>query len=254
MGCQSSMLSGNDWHSTVSTLSQNRNGRPTINHLILITYLGMTPEIFLKESRALSLASAAYGPPPYQCINKFCPEYMQKNIFEQPITSKGRKTYTFTCLSCNQSYELTPGASIKMALPVFYGDFWDSKLRQLALDKTINRSEACRRLGISVERLRNAAKRLEIRQWMAKSDLEAPMINDLWQKQKQERENTLERHRNLFLHFTNLHPDYTRSQIKKHMHSTSVYLAHYDRDWYEKHAPATVSRRHGLKIKQLDLL
>lgn len=249
MGHQSSRRMKGSWHLIVSGRLENKESNQTLHHLLLMTLFGMSPEEFIGEKRSLSLSSVLFGPPPYPCANKFCPHYLHNIIKEKPKTSKGRVTYTFTCPHCEYAYELAPGASLDEALPVFYGHLWDNEIIRVASDETVSRNEACKRLGVSVDRLRRAAKRLNITQWIAASERTLPPPSEPWGLQRQERINTIERHRNSFLAFVELHPDYSRSQIKKQLGATSLYLARYDRAWYEEHAPALARRRRSDDIK-----
>lgn len=128
--------SNNSKNWLVRLVHKSKNTAHPLQHLLLMNFLGITPEEFINSQKIF----LPFGDGPWSCLNPIAPHYLEKVIVEPPISNNivGR----FKCPSCGFTYErFVSNANddeIKIKKIISYGPVWENKFKQLQKDnKTI---------------------------------------------------------------------------------------------------------------------
>ena len=135
-----------------------------LQHLLLMHFLGCTPEtFFLKHSD-----QPLFGVGPWPCLNPTSDHYRQPQIKECQIVHSqyvnGRPIGTFSC-SCGFVYSRTgPDVSVEDRFRFdkikTFGRFWDTKLQVLWNDESMSLRGIARQLGVDPLTVKRHASRV----------------------------------------------------------------------------------------------
>lgn len=125
-----------------------------LHHLLLILFLGSSPDQFLRVPIAPSLP---FGEGPWPCLNPICDYYHVSCIQSHTRRANHAKQIpsgVFACPHCGFTYsrvgpDRTPEDAFRRDRIPVYGPVWEGKLREWWADATLSVNELAHRLGVS---------------------------------------------------------------------------------------------------------
>lgn len=212
-------------------------------HLLLIRFLGHTPESFFRSSPE----PAHFGQEKWPCLNSTCQHYRQEVIPHCEVhysQDSRRPVGTFRC-ECGFVYSrLGPDKSeqdrFRYNRVETFGEVWEATLCRLWPDATISLRELARRLGVTTKTVICHAVRLDL--LFPRPNAQGgkkPTLKTLHQDSAEERPSgTLsELYQSQWLELRQTYPDATTTQLRRKCPGIYTWLYRHQRGWLEIHKP-----------------
>lgn len=222
-----------------------------IKHILLILFLGLSVEQFLKMD-----IPEPFGDPPWPCLNPVCPNHKNNTI--QSIVIR-KSTYTnglpigiFRC-KCGYEYQRTgPDQSeadrYTVGKMIRYGELWEQTLQDLLSDSSLSLREVAKRLGADTNTIINHARKRGI--WPRfKNGLSGIPRTDFREEAGvllEEKAQKVSCYREKWLLSKKSHPNDGVKNLRKYDAGTYAWLYRNDREWLFENSPPKV-KAHGKK-------
>ncbi|GGG07681.1 TnsD family Tn7-like transposition protein [Paenibacillus abyssi] len=200
-----------------------------IRHLLLMRFLGFEPETFF----AAETTFRPFGEGPWPCLNKAAVHEGQTVIEKIKVTrdyKTGLPVGTFAC-ACGFVYarrgpDRTAEDKYRIGRIKVYGETWESRLKELALEGRTVASIASI-LDCNVCTVMNYKKRL-----LGEVETEADVISE----SNPDKDDTIIR-RDSWLALQLKYPEATRKMLRKMAPADFTWLYRHDKEWLYQHSP-----------------
>lgn len=201
-----------------------------IQHLLLMRFLGLTPEIFFAEKKEFK----PFGTDPWPCLNPAA-DHFRQNLISRVDVSRDYKTGfpvgTFTCI-CGFSYarrgpDRSSQDRYRVGKVKQYGHIWEGKLKELANQDGVTIKQMASILGCHITTFMKYKKILkEGLIVIAKNDPK----NDKIEQKTDRRERWLE--------IQSRFPQANRTELRQIAPADFAWLYNYDSTWLYQNMPA----------------
>lgn len=210
-----------------------------LHHLLLMQWLGQTPQHFLTQPLQ---APSPFGKGPWPCLNPLCSHYKERVILSYFAGQQNKQPLaTFAC-HCGFTYsragpDAAPSAAFRIGKVVQYGSLWDEQLRTYWCDQTLSTEHVARLMRSSADTLRRQAARLDlpfapvIQRRGKRPRIYSDAINERRDGYRRLWEQALKEHSN--------------TGVRKMFSATGnaySWLKRHDPDWLSSHWPAKATR------------
>jgi Tn7-like transposition protein D/TniQ len=207
-------------------------------HLLFIHFLGHTIGTFLN----LEASERPFGTGPWPCLNPVCDHFQKKHVHQCEITYSGFKAArprgTFSC-ECGFTYSrIGPDRKAEDSFRVgrvnTYGPLWETKLRELCEDPSMNTYQAARILGVDFATAKKQAQRRGLsfgsmpNQIVSSQDVQC---NESIQPVNEALAALRDKYRMIWLSAREENPGDTIRQIRPKIPGTYIWLYRHDREW-----------------------
>lgn len=217
-------------------LAEPRVAHPPLLHILILHFLGLTPEEFFASPVPVSPAPLARLHVPGPCANPVCPRYEPPVPREIAVPADATRVAAFAtveCAECGFTYSQRVGPEPGGMTVLHTGNLWAARLRELSATRGVGLADAAEALGVGIARVRSDARVLGV--W-----------NRAWGPRPQgPRLSAPERRRAARLRFhrerwTRLLYRYDRAELRYLRATLPVtynYLRRTDREWLDRHLP-----------------
>ncbi|MDQ8734248.1 TnsD family transposase [Paenibacillus sp. LHD-38] len=207
-----------------------------IRHLLLMRFLGQTPEMFFAEKKEYK----PFGTGPWPCLNAATDHFHQDVIEEVQMNrdfKTGHPVGNFSC-ACGFSYvrrgpDRTELNRYKVGNVIKYGHTWESKLRSLANQEGMTIAKMSSILGC--DRITTKKYKTILMQEEESVTKEPDSHTGIDEEKAVRRDNWLEIQKRL--------PSATRKEIRKIAPANFIWLYRHDREWLYLHSPVITPKQ-----------
>jgi hypothetical protein len=215
-----------------------------LRHLLLMTFLGRTPE----EVFTVSDDFKPFGDGPWPCLNKASGHYLRPQVASCRIEdgckkNLGKPVGTFSC-ECGFVYtrtgpDRTEEDRLKASSVQFYGHVWEKSLRALWEDASVTLREVADRLGVNELTVKRRAIQLGLTYPRnTPGSLRASgEVLDRYRITRKPLGEELEARRSEFLAVRDSNPEAGRQPLQEIAFSLLDWLRRHDAEWLEEHMP-----------------
>lgn len=228
--CRLDPYANTNWLLTLAR--KPRQASHPICHLLLIRFLGLTPDEFLNHEPRIAYP---FGNGPWPCLNPAAPHYRRAVIGTCLISRNsetGAPVGTFVC-KCGFTYSRTgPDKSqadrSKIGRMVEVGSVWEKRLLQLAVAEQKSLRETARQLMVDVHTIKKHLMHLtrgrrDVTPSKAQpDDVELLARRESWESARK------------------LHPDFSLSKLRHLKGAVYLWLYRNDRLWLQSHRPGRI--------------
>lgn len=213
-----------------------------LRHLLLLNFLGVTPEQFFYPDRhpAPTGTTARYAGP-WPCRNPVCEHQNQLVIHERAVEriyKRGRDASILRCPTCGYTYgqyDLGGGT----APPDFirdYGSVWHDRLRTMWLDLKVSVRQIALTLGVDSKTVKDHAEELSLP--FPRQGKRVVTKTGLYRPKGLPPAAPLEQQRAVWLRLCATHPQAGVRALRLRDPATYAWLYRRDRDWLFRNRPA----------------
>jgi len=218
-----------------------------LQHLLLMQFLGCTPETLFLENADRPL----FGTGPWPCLNPATDHYHQPRIESCNIVYSqyvnGRPVGTFSC-SCGFIYSRTgPDVSVEDRFRFdkikTFGQVWDTKLQVLWNDESISLRGIARQLGVDPLTIKRHATRIRLsfpRAGGKHSQLRESQ--QLHSTIRMPEAPTVEMYRTTWLAILQAEPSVGVKKVRNKVPGVYTWLYRNDREWLKEHIPVGIKK------------
>ncbi|MDR7867743.1 MAG: TnsD family transposase [Sporomusaceae bacterium] len=231
-----SAIESNQTETWLSRLLQKpRTACHPIRHLLLMLFLGTTPEGFFSRSFE---EPKSFGEAPWPCLNPVC-EHYRKNVIHTCLISRDSKmgcpVGTFNC-DCGFSYARSgPDSNVdsryKIGRIKSFGGRWLQKLWEYIIVEKCSLREVARRLAVDPETVKNQ---------LAIILGEKAKYEDCYKENQDKRRDN---YRAKLLLTVRLNPDKCRTELRNIIPGVYIWLYRHDRFWLSTNLPPAIRGR-----------
>ncbi|RNB82118.1 transposase [Brevibacillus nitrificans] len=210
-----------------------RSATHPIRHILLMLFLGITPQVFFKKD--VNNIGLPFGNGPWPCLNAAASHYRKKTI-NTNITTRDSKMKvpvgTFSC-SCGFTYsrrgpDHNETDHYKIGRIKNFGPVWEAKLKDLSKKKYSLRHMA-RHLKVDPQTIKNQLRRLE-----DQNDVD---ISKMAVEKQQSLDQRRQLYRDSWIELMNTNPGKTKTQLRLLAQAEFTWLYRNDHDWLTQHSP-----------------
>lgn len=237
----------NNWLACI--VRKHRKAFYPLRHLLLIRFCGKSPEEFFREEAKYK----PFGSGPWPCLNAGADHYRHPVIKEVTITHCADTKLpvgTFKC-SCGFIYsrrgiDSGPEELYRIGRVKEFGPVWESKLKQLLVNKNLSLREIARRLNVDPNTVRKYAGKLNIKttwkNFKRNNLVEAQEVVDQFEVIKSS-------NREKWLALANNKPDLPKSKLRKLDLGLYAWLYSHDRKWLDRNSPTSqIPKGHNNRV------
>ncbi len=209
-----------------------RKASHPICHLLLIRFLGLTPDEFLNHEPRIAYP---FGNGPWPCLNPAAPHY-RRAVIGACLISRNSETGApvgtfvskcgFTCSRTGPDKSQADRSKIGRMVEV--GSVWEKRLLQLAVAEQKSLRETARQLMVDVHTIKKhlmhlTGGRRDVTPSKAQpDDVELLARRESWENARK------------------LHPDFSLSKLRRLKGAVYIWLYRNDRLWLQSHRPGRV--------------
>lgn len=203
-----------------------------IKHILLIRFIGLTPEQFFEED----MVYHPFGKGPWLCLNAAADHYKQPVIDDCKVTrdyKTGVPVGTFTC-SCGFVYsrrgpDKEESDQFKIGRIKEFGPVWREKLIQLKIKEERGLRETARILNVDPGTVKNQLEKLK------QEEMDTPSANNFEIERNKYRTN--------WLKAVESNEGKSKTEIRKIAQAEYAWLYRHDREWLDTNSPKPLKRR-----------
>jgi hypothetical protein len=205
-----------------------------LHHLLLMCFLGITPEEFFKPRL---VPDRPFGEGPWPCLNPTAPHYHRDIIKNVEITLDSKQKVpvgNFKC-SCGFAYSRRgPDREVNDRYRVgrikSFGPMWDQKLLHMTLSGNFGLRETARVLNVDPKTIKKQLLRLRVQ--VVSNRTISPNSNIETKSYKQAE----------WMQLVNQNPEKSRTELRSLSPSLYTWLYRHDRSWLDEHLPPVIRK------------
>lgn len=215
-----------------------------LRHLLLMTFLGRTPEEVFTGADDFK----PFGDGPWPCLNKASDHYLRPQVTSCRVEDGSKKNLgkpvaTFSC-ECGFVYtrtgpDMTEEDRLNASSVQSYGHVWEKTLRELWEDESVTLCEAADRLGVNELTAKRRAIQLGLTypRNTPGSRRASSEVLDRYRIVRRPPAEELEARRSEFLAVRASKPEAGRQRLQEIAFSLLDWLRRHDDEWLEEHLP-----------------
>ena len=207
-----------------------------IRHILLMKFLGLTPEKFLTVRKERYLP---FGRGPWPCLNAAENHYRQPVIEQCSLTrdyDTGLPVGTFSC-TCGFTYsrcgpDQKESDRYKIGRIKSFGPTWEKELIRLSVKEKRGLRETARQLNVDPKTIKNQLEK--IKDHSNNQSIHDLPVSDFLSE--------LSKYRALWLEIAEHFPGKTKTELRRMAKAEYAWLYRHDRNWLNEHSPIPIRR------------
>ena len=223
-------------------VQKHRKAFHPIRHLLLIRFLGASPEEFFRHERGYQ----PFGQGPWLCLNAAAKHYLKPVTIHLAIslccdTKKPVGTFSCSCgfIYCRSGPDTTEADARRVGKVKAVGSVWQQKLKHLVEVEHLGLRATARQLEVDPRTINRYVQLLGLKpRWRSHNETQGSNPTELPCSQSTDSDDRRTKHRNTWSALQTQHTQASKTALRRFALATYSWLYRHDREWLNTNSPA----------------